>query len=374
MSGVLVIFSGGENPWFQSSNAKNEDLTRNPVGKGKSSKKTTTKTRASAKSAPEVIYPIFGKMVDLTTDPFWKTTFYEASIGKFHRGFRFNADTLTHKVRNKACSCNIAGMTIYEAIDTVQSFMRNTAGIMSSIDIENRNRDLKRFAAHNIENSIRSWGDVRSTDYRNILVAKYVSTLAEMYDLTEKEEEQLETVIKMGIILNRFNSSTIHVENSIIISIDGLYRQPDGIFAVDSGKAPIPKPSKTKSTVVETALVSYDPESGKYQYGEVQEDSGIRPIVTIDIMKKWNKIVKELEKKSHRHNHPLTAASSAQTQSYMSQQIAQSQYLQQSPNERGSFSPELTTPQVGDFGHMPSPSPSDCSMSSVGTPYYASLS
>lgn len=297
MTGVMVVFSG-ENPWFHSSSAKSSDLNINPVGKGKGPKKTQTKTRASAKSGPEVVNPIFLAMASISMDPFWRTTFNDAAINKFHRGFRYENDILIHKVRNKITTCSLSGLSPEYAIEIVQTFMRTTSGIMSSIDIESRNRQLKQIMAMTSEQSIDSWGKVRSLQHRAILIANYVAMVAEQLGLSEHEEERLDSIIRLGVMTKYFNSSTIHMANSVIIHIDGLCRGIDGSFVIDYSRQPEKSKTTTRKGVHDT--VTPHPEH------DDEHDEEIDPQVSVNALKKWQKLIDHLGKKGdvcvhHRH-------------------------------------------------------------------------
>lgn len=294
MSSTLVIFcSGNGTPWYQSSSAKSGDLTINPVGKGKGTKPKPTKTRASAKSGPEVLYPIFSEMAVLTSDPFWRTSFEEMAVGKCHRGFRFENETLVYKVRNRVQTCSLVGVSPYQAVEIIQTFMRTTAGIMSTNDIETRNRQLKQIMAMSSETTIESWGKIRSSQHRTILIANYVASVGEHFGLTEEEEERLDGVIRLGIILKHFDSSTIHVANSSIVQIDGLYRKPDGSFAIETSIAPEKIRPVRKSHSEDSPPTGESP-SGEHDDGE---DETIDPQIGINIRKRWAKFLDSLTKK-----------------------------------------------------------------------------
>ncbi len=233
MSGpdCLVIFTTDKTPWFNSG-ANGTALAINPVGKGKGPKKAPSKSRASAKSGPEVVNPYFTEMAAVCIDPFWKTTFTEASYGKFHRGFKYEKEsaTLIFKIRNKSFTCNIYDLAIPDAVAAVQNFMRTTANIMSSADIQERTQRLNQMRALNVEAPINSWGKIKSNQHRQILISKFVVSVTEACKLTVEEANQLDRTIRLGVIIKYFDSSNIHMNNGLIVSIDGLRREENGLF------------------------------------------------------------------------------------------------------------------------------------------------
>jgi hypothetical protein len=228
-------------------------------------------------------------MGEACDDAFWRTTFMEAGIGKFHRGFRYENWTLFHKVRNREKSCNISGLHPMAAIEAVQTFMRNTAGIMSSTDIALRNSELKQLISDSDTTTTPTWGKIRSSQHRDILIANYVATIAERQGLSESEEEQLDTTIRIGILTKYFNSSTITISDSAIVNIQGLCRKPNGEFAIDYTAIP----ERTKGTR------KYEESTSVTQSGELDDDVEVNfdPKININLKKKWNKFLELMFKR-----------------------------------------------------------------------------
>lgn len=275
----LVIFSKGEKLWYKSPSTKSNDLKRNPVGKGSSNKKPkVTKTRASAKAPPKVVNPIFKEMIPMTPDPFWKTLFDEASIGKFNRGLCFNNNCLTYKSGNKTTPCSIDGMEIEEAMVTMQTFMRTTASIISSLDKQIQSEELKRIASENIQLSSGStpWSQIRSINNQTTLVTHYVTSIGAELNLNCEEENELINLIMIGIFSKRFNSKNIHMFNSVIHRIDGLVRREDGTFEIDPVACPLPCYPKVQ---------------------EVADEEDDKSSSNVNFTKLWGKFVKDATKK-----------------------------------------------------------------------------
>jgi hypothetical protein len=278
----LVIFSTEKKSlWYKSPAIVNSDLNLNPVGKGNSHRKpkVVTKTRASAKAPPKVVNPIFEEMVQMTTDPFWKTSFREASIGRFNRGICFKNGCILYKARNKTDKCDISGLEVEEAMYEVQSFMRKTASIISKIDTKINGEELKRIASENIEISsgTTSWSQIRSINNQVTLVNDYVTTIGITLGLSEEEEDSLIGFIMLAIINKRFNSSNINMFNSVIHNIDGLVRGEDGIFKINEEICPVLPYSKTLE--------------------EEEEEEEEAPGSSVNIMKEWNKFTKDMARR-----------------------------------------------------------------------------
>ena len=284
---VMVIFSKGI-PTFNS-NAKASDLVVNPVGKGKGLNKKSTpsiRNRASAKSGPEVVNPCFLVMADLCSDPFWRTTFNDAAIGKFHRGFKFIKDTLYFKVRNKIQECKITNLEPELAIEVIKNFMCTTAGIMSSCDIDRHNNQLKDMIVSYNENQLDSWSKIRSTQQRAILIANYVATVTEALNLTEHEADKLYDIINIGIIMKCFDNNNITVANNTITNITGLYRRENGEFVIDMSLASDKKSGR---------CVSYNDDTNTDVYGQY-ENVEQSHTTRINILKEWSGFLNDVLK------------------------------------------------------------------------------
>lgn len=216
MSDYLVIYSSNKNPFNNG-----ESFTK--------IKKEKTKTK-NTKIYQEIKYPKFQEMANLCSDSFWKTTFIDASYGKFHRGFKYDKEinSLSYKLRNKIFTCNISNLTAKDSITVIQDFMRTTANIMSTEDIKNKTEKIIKNRTFNVENSIDCWSKIKSPIYKQILVYNFINENTKKYNLSQEESKQFEYVIRLGIFLKYLNSNNIHVEDGKITQIDGIKHDKNG--------------------------------------------------------------------------------------------------------------------------------------------------
>lgn len=288
-AGSFAIFSE-KNPWYVGSGTSINALKIDPVGKGKGPKKAGGNNRSAAKSNPEPIHKIFVQLAKLTDDPFWKTTFSDASICKYHRGFNYSGGTLTYKIRNKIFTCPIGELTPEEALPQVMTFMKNTGGVMSKRDNDEQIRNLKRVLVSYKSSYPETWSKVRSEQYKSIIISNFVEDMSLKYSLNTLQENQLENTIRMGITLKAFNSTTIEMDNGLITNIEGLERDKNGFFHIDSDFIPKPKKIKgfssyqddileTNTSVIESQPQNNEP-SNAYQ----------------SLTKKWNKFMDSMAK------------------------------------------------------------------------------
>ena len=275
----LIIFTNEKKPWFNSGDTSN--LSINPVGKSKGSKKSEKKCRASANSGPEVINPCFSPMSEICTDPFWKATFVNASYGEFHRGFKFdkNNNKLIYKFKNKIWECDISGQSVINSILMIQKFMGERGNIMSASDIELRKRYINQLRINNTEDVINFWGKIKSDNHKQILLCKFVESIAEYHNLCEVEIDQLSEILRLGVAIKKFDLNNIEMKDGLIVKINGLIRLPNGCFDID--------PNLVVKKVAKKKVEKHN-----------EEDEDVVVYGKVNILKKWNKLVDTVSKKS----------------------------------------------------------------------------
>lgn len=283
-TGTFIIFSG-KNQWFSNAGTNTPAVSIAPVGKGKGPKKIVVKNRATAKSEPRIVNKLFIEMAKLCEDPFWKTTLNDIAIGKYHRGFGFVSDSLTFKVRNKIHQCNLSDLTPEEALPKVLHFMRTVGSVMSRQDNDQQSECLKQMLIKSSMKESDSWGKVRSEQYRSILISKFIEYASSIYNLSEQEEDQLENIIRIGIIIKAFDSSTIEMNGGLITSIKGLLRDDNGKFYIDPSY--IHQNKKTRNKEDSPVSESFVPE----QVHPNKPNS-------INLEKKWRRFLDSLGKKT----------------------------------------------------------------------------
>lgn len=297
----FCIIQGGT-PWYQSGDMSDLPINPAPVGKGKSEKKAPTKNRASAKGPTEVLYPIFNSAAELTVDSFWKAILQEMAVGKMPRGFRYVNGVLTYKLRTKTTEKAIDQVSPQQAMTDAITFIQNQAGILSQADKEMKELAMKEQLAAMAEIEINSWSQIRSAPQRNMLIRQYVRQVSRIMQLGPGPSGKLEGLIRLGILVGYFNSSTIHVHKGFIQSVDGLAQKPDGTFVIDPNFTfKLKKPTKTKRSQREQSddlTSTADTSSSANVEGELELDSATS---NVSFLKQWMKFLNSLQKRSARH-------------------------------------------------------------------------
>ena len=293
--GGFVIFSGTK-LWYSSKEA--------PV---KSQKNALGKIRASAKTKRIVEFEEFDKLMGIETDPYWKSLFDEAAIGKFPRNFKFQNGVLNYKIRSKNIEQNIPKDT-EQALIIVKKFFLDTAGILSPDDLKRKKIEEEKRISEMIMNEVVSWNQIRSEKQRMIMISLYVENLGKRYDLNIEERKGLVQNIRIGVLGGYFNSENIEVIGNCIENIRGLeYNEELKEFEIRKELCPCPKISR-KSVNNDSTFISKTEISSDLYYSDESEDeeryssskennSKSSGSSSSSMKKKWNKFLSEIGKK-----------------------------------------------------------------------------
>jgi hypothetical protein len=227
--GGFVIFSGTK-LWYSSKEA--------PV---KSQKNVLGKVRASAKSKRIVEFEEFDKLMSIETDPYWRSLFDEAALGKFPRNFKFQNGVINYKIRSKTIEQSIPKDT-EEALPIVKKFFLETAGILSPDDLKRKKLEEEKRISEMIMNEVISWNQIRSEKQRMIMISLYVENLGKQYGLTVEERKGLVQNIRIGVLAGYLNAENIEIVGNCIENIYGLeYNKDLNEFEIIKEKCPLPK-------------------------------------------------------------------------------------------------------------------------------------
>lgn len=230
--GGFVIFSGTK-LWYSSKEA--------PV---KSQKNNLGKVRASAKAKRVVEFEEFDKLMSIETDPYWRSLFDEAAVGKFPRNFKFQNGVLNYKIRSKTTEQAIP-KDPEEALLVVKNFFLDTAGILSPDDLKRKKIEEEKRNSEMIMNEVISWNQIRSEKQRMIMLSLYVEKLGKQYGLSVEERKGLVQNIRIGVLAGYFNAENIEIVGNCIENIYGLeYNNQTGEFDINKEKCPLPKISR----------------------------------------------------------------------------------------------------------------------------------
>lgn len=270
---------------------------------------TTTAKSRRTKAQVQIVYPLFSECAALTTDPFWISIFNNAAKGTFPRGFTYYQDRkdqreeslsgisdvpsgsqiLTYKRGVKTFSTDVPSNPA-DAIVVCISFFARTAGIMSESDQERTKREYDQRMLEQTSIRTCTWADIKKKKIRDILIGTFVQKIGQVFELTDKESDQLSTMISIGFLLGYFQSKNVVFDQGRIKAIVGLLFDPETrVFFLDSSLSPkITKTSKTSKT-------------GKHE-GEEGEHA---PRDSVSFISLWSKFLDNMETLSRKNESGL---------------------------------------------------------------------
>lgn len=215
------------------------------------SKASTLKMRASAKTKRVIEYPIFDTMMNQEQDPYWKSLFDDAAVGKFPRNFKFQNGSLYYKIRSKTLEHPIESDSstndLLEMIQAVKQFFLVTAGILSPEDLRRKKLEEEKRILELMNNEVVSWKQIRSEKQRMIMLSLYVEKIGKKYGLSVEERKGLVQNIRIGMLAGYFHNDNISIIGNRIEEIEGLcFNEDTKEFYIDkeSNKPVLPKGSR----------------------------------------------------------------------------------------------------------------------------------
>ena len=166
------------------------------------------------------MYPLFSKLSDYIDDSYWKSIFIDCAKGKFVKGFSYNnnTNTLLYRTNGK----NIIIEDNLNSINRIIDFIRGNTGIRSPMDLE-REKDYER-EHQTINVNMNNWSKILKFN-KKLIIIEYVSKMRKLYNLTQKETDQLTTLINMNMNEDVIKKNII-LDDDNILKINGLEWDP----------------------------------------------------------------------------------------------------------------------------------------------------
>lgn len=187
---------------------------------------TVVKTSISAKQVMsnkrmtqrQIIYPQIEKAIEFTNDEFWKTKLMLAARGKLPRGFSCRGDCIYFKKKNKISSIQLPT----EPAQIVRIFIEfmQSKGIYSDLDTESRIQHAE-YAGTSTNSTPTNWSQVPKNS-RASYVTRYVTDIAQTYNLSPEQTKSLQNSIFLGIKFKIFNKNSIVLDENGISFIHGI--------------------------------------------------------------------------------------------------------------------------------------------------------
>lgn len=168
----------------------------------------------------------FLNMLEYTDSEFWIKILTRCSKNNFPRNFSYSNHLLTFKFKSRRqhSSVHIDEKNLKQTFLNLQEFFRERGILPYEEKVE--------ITCQQKENVIYKWKDLGKN--QNNLVYEYADKLKQLYNLTEKEKNNLISAIKIGISGDIFNENTIILENNKIKNIEFLlWDENKRIFSID---------------------------------------------------------------------------------------------------------------------------------------------
>lgn len=226
----------------------------------------------------EPIHQIFYLCSSYTPDLAWKEFLKDCSFGKFPTGVRFENGAIKCN-RKKHVFTQPLPTDAEQALSVIIEVFRDKLGIKT---VKEKNSASAKFDKSRQAARIITWKDATTIASRNCLIRNFVSRFSAYYVLNPTEQTNLVLLLSIAVSTKILDSTNIHVQNGVIIRIDGLQFDPltrkttlDGVPA----KSPLPQypvPLDFKPTPQVNYPVAYsgllDHHIAKMQKANIKED------------------------------------------------------------------------------------------------------
>lgn len=164
---------------------------------------------------------IFNNCSNISDDPYWKNILYECYKGSFPKGISYKDGFLLFKNQMIEVPDNP-----YLAYPIIIACFRSNCYMKSSIDKE-REKD-KEMEEYNYLSIVKNnWSEFRKQCVKDILIAKYIDKMCDILNLTRNEQNQLKTIISIGLSIGHINANNIILSDGEIKDIQSLKWDPN---------------------------------------------------------------------------------------------------------------------------------------------------
>jgi len=209
------------------------------------------------------LFPHFLECGEFTVDPYWRDIFEACSNNRFPRGSSYRPKEhqiiIRKKIGNKpdVSSYNLSEDP-KETFQILIDLFQNELGMHNDVktSLEEEAKILKEEMELQRDNL--SWNQVRLKSTKDQLIEEYANELENLYSLSKKEANQLNSLINVGIRMRQILPEDIVIENRKISEITTLiYRKNERKFYLDREPKWADKIASSKPTIKIDPLISY---------------------------------------------------------------------------------------------------------------------
>jgi hypothetical protein len=215
----------------------------------------------------DLIYPVFLKCCNYTSDSFWEHIFEDLAHGKTPYGTYISKNFLCCNYKKKDFNYKIENDRDCKVIfEEIYKLLSEKLGLISNKQKIKRQKIFNEFE-DNIKYTRKDWNNIRKKKMKELLIELFVSRIKNEYLLSIKQSRYLLCIIFIGMIFKVIKNKDINYSDGKINSINGI------IF-------------KKKEIILEKKLYILE--------------NGITPEILLEknyMKNNWIKYVKELQKK-----------------------------------------------------------------------------
>lgn len=178
---------------------------------------TTTKN----KSKKDIVFPIFEKVNEYVTDPFWKNIFNKAACGKMEKGFSYKNGIFAHKKGSK-CVNIVLSEDIPQALIEIKTFMQTNANVISPQDLEMETIVCNNINEKHWSTDTNSLSDIKHEKFKQLLIYLFIEEEGKKNNFTTREKIMLREVLSFGKLVGHITNGDFIIENGRITRVNKL--------------------------------------------------------------------------------------------------------------------------------------------------------
>jgi len=169
----------------------------------------------------EIVFHLFLECCHYIDDIFWKNIFEDLAYGKTPFGTYISKDFLCCSYSKKEFSYKIEKKDPEIIFKEVYSLLTKRLGLLSQKETIIKKKVFTDLGK-SINNSRKSWSDIKKKNLRELLIELYVSRMKTKHNLSIKQVRYLLSSILTAITFKVINVNDINYNNGRINSITGI--------------------------------------------------------------------------------------------------------------------------------------------------------
>jgi hypothetical protein len=250
---------------------------------------STSKNRRH-KGTRELIHKNFDTYASITSDPFWKNKFVEASLDKFPPKFSYRDNTLYFRKGYKHDKLELP-LNPYDAQAKCIEFLRAHGGFCSPLEEQKALEEREVIVTPAVfEQKQLLWSDLTKREQECVL-SQYVLDQQKELQLNPLQADQLLELLTVALMYKQLVPTNITLEGTQIIKIDKLARN-DQKFYLEGVNTSVP--TEFDDFLINTLVPNVELTMAKL--GTTRSKQKVKDTQP-DFMAKWGKYMEQIDTK-----------------------------------------------------------------------------